>query len=148
METSLLSDAAAEVVLHVNRLVQEYPEGFRPLHPELERLGPYDYRLGQLKPWWHGDQSVDGGVRGSVIHLHLLQQAKLRLCVGLMDLREFERQGPEFLKRRLAGLTVPAWKSTCETSSGLLVPCLSEDGISWEDIDRMRFHDRNPTLMF
>lgn len=145
-------DAVGEIIC-VNRKVRPvYPDWVdKPMHPELEKVGPADFDMSDVEQWLHDGQKT-GVVKGQVIYDHLKTNDMLKTCFGVQELQTIQGKGIEFFRKHFAGKAVFGWRSVVLHRGGrLYVPCLIEYGFEvklywdWLDSD---WYDYDPALRF
>ena len=117
-----------------------YPDWVdKPMHPELESVGPTEYDLADVEQWLFEKQKTSV-VTGKEIYEHLKSNSMLESCHGLRDLQEIQKLGIEVFRKHFAGKAVFGWKSVVlSRRGGLSVPYLLGFGgavrLGWRWLD-------------
>ncbi|MFA4975763.1 MAG: hypothetical protein WC839_00670 [Candidatus Paceibacterota bacterium] len=121
------------------------------LHPELECIGPAEYDLLKIEPWFHSEQKEGKIVDGNTIYNYLKYTKNLSLCLNLQDGFAIKKKGIAIFSKVLKGKDLPLWPSIIVKQSGYLyVPFLyildGEILIDWRYIG-FRLNSDNPTFL-
>lgn len=144
------TDRIGEIIRIDRKICPVYPDWVeKPMHPELEAIGPREYSLGDVEQWLHEKQKT-GVARGNEIYEHLKSADDLKNHLDLRDLQAIQKLGIEVFRKHFAGKAVFAWKSVVLDRDGCLrVPYLLGSGGTvgllwgWLDYD---WRARHPAL--
>jgi len=145
-------DAVAEIVRVDRKIAPIYPDWVdKPMHSELEAVGPAEYDLGDVEQWLHEKQKT-GVAGGKEIYEHLKSADDLKDHLNLRDLQAIQKLGIVVFRKHFVGKAVFGWKSVVLDRRGyLFVPFLVEIGdevkLDWRWLG-YDWSANNPALRF
>jgi hypothetical protein len=111
-------DAVGDIIRVDRSTPITYPDWVeKPLHPELEQVGPAEFDMSEVEEWLHDGQK-QSVVRGQVIYDHLEKNDMLKTCVGLPELQAIQKLGIAFFRRHFAGKRVYGYRSAVRARDG------------------------------
>jgi hypothetical protein len=126
---STTTQTSADFFVHVDRSVPPaYPHWKKRLmHPEWELLGPTQYDLRNLWPFYH-DAQRHGMIQSDEMYSYLKYSEILANCIGLADLMAIQAKGLPLYRKLYRGKVALGWKSVSQDSDdySIRVPTLYE----------------------
>lgn len=146
--TTGAAKVSVEEIMRVDRSVNPgYPDWLELVYPDLEKTGPAEYPMSQVKMLLHDYQHEWHGIRGDNLYGWLMGNNLLKDCLSLSDLKAIQNTSLAFFRQHFQDSNVMAWKSIARhrgqsESRHLLVPTLRVKDkrklvVDWDSIGYM-----------